>query len=161
IQVLGGYGYTRDYPVERLYRDNRLNPIHEGTHGIQAMDLLGRKVTQAGGTGVKTLAAHLSETVATTGRLAGTVAENPRLGLANATIYLDMLGHVVIAWMWLRQAVVAAGKRANGEGNPDFLDGKLAACRYFFVHELPAARVKRELLDSLDDTTLTMRPAWF
>ena len=179
------YGYTRDYPVERLYRDNRLNPIHEGTHGIQAMDLLGRKVTQGGGAGVRmlaerimadiktahgldgltgfaeTLAAHLSETVATTGRLARTVAENPRLGLANATIYLDMLGHVVIAWMWLRQALAAANKRANGQGDADFLDGKLAACRYFFVHELPAARVKRELLDSLDDTTLTMRPAWF
>ncbi|MEQ8295111.1 MAG: acyl-CoA dehydrogenase [Nitratireductor sp.] len=185
IQVLGGYGYTRDYPVERLYRDNRLNPIHEGTHGIQAMDLLGRKVTQGGGAGVRTLAerimadikiahgldgltgfaetlaAHLSETVATTGRLARTVAENPRLGLANATIYLDMLGHVVIAWMWLRQALAAANKRANGQGDADFLDGKLAACRYFFVHELPAARVKRALLDSLDDTTLTMRPAWF
>ncbi|WP_127597839.1 acyl-CoA dehydrogenase [Nitratireductor alexandrii] len=185
IQVLGGYGYTRDYPVERLYRDNRLNPIHEGTHGIQGMDLLGRKVSQAGGAGVRTLAerimedvkaahgldglagfaetlaTHLSETVTTTGTLARTVAENPRLGLANATIYLDMLGHVVIAWMWLRQAMTAASQRANGDGDPDFLDGKLAACRYFFVHELPVARVKRELLDSLDDTTLTMRPAWF
>ena len=45
IQVLGGYGYTRDFPVERLYRDNRLNSIHEGTHGIQGLDLLGRKVS--------------------------------------------------------------------------------------------------------------------
>ncbi|MVA96410.1 acyl-CoA dehydrogenase [Nitratireductor sp. CAU 1489] len=185
IQVLGGYGYTRDYPVERLYRDNRLNPIHEGTHGIQGMDLLGRKITQAGGAGVRTLAervmadikmahtldglagfaetlaTHLSETVATTGRLAHAVGKNPRLGLANATIYLDMLGHVVIAWMWLRQAVAAVGKRANGDGDPDFLDGKLAACRYFFAHELPATRVKRDLLDSLDDTTLSMKPDWF
>jgi alkylation response protein AidB-like acyl-CoA dehydrogenase len=57
IQVLGGYGYTRDYPVERLYRDNRLNPIHEGTHGVQGMDLLGRKVMQNGGRALQLLAA--------------------------------------------------------------------------------------------------------
>lgn len=185
IQVLGGYGYTRDYPAERLYRDNRLNPIHEGTHGIQGMDLLGRKVPQAGGAGLKllagrimddvraahafpelagaaeTLATHLAETAATTAKLVQAAGENPRLGLANATVYLDMLGHVVIAWMWLRQALVASRKRAAGEGDPDFLSGKLAACRYFFTHELPKARTQRALLDSLDDTTLSMRPEWF
>jgi len=184
IQVLGGYGYTRDYPVERLYRDNRLNPIHEGTHGIQGMDLLGRKVVQAGGAGMRTLAArimadaaeasqvetlrnhaadlaaHLSEAVATTGKLAGALADNPRLALANATIYLDMMGHVAIAWMWLRQALAASRKLGAGEGDADFLRGKLAACRYFFVHELPKARTQRALLDSLDDTTLSMKPAW-
>lgn len=185
IQVLGGYGYTRDYPVERLYRDNRLNPIHEGTHGIQGMDLLGRKVVQAGGDGMRALAArvmadvaaanavdalrahaaelaaHLSETVATTGRLAAALADNPRLALANATAYLDMTGHVAIAWMWLRQAVTASRKLAAGEGDADFLQGKLLACRYFFAYELPKARTQRALLDSLDDTTLSMQPAWF
>jgi butyryl-CoA dehydrogenase len=185
IQVLGGYGYTRDYPVERLYRDNRLNPIHEGTHGIQGMDLLGRKVVQAGGDGMRSLAArvmadvavanavdplrahaadlaaHLSEAVATTGKLAAALAGTPRLALANATAYLDMMGHVAIAWMWLRQAVTASRKLAAGEGDEDFLRGKLAACRYFFTYELPKARTQRALLDSLDDTTLSMRPAWF
>jgi butyryl-CoA dehydrogenase len=185
IQVLGGYGYTRDYPVERLYRDNRLNLIHEGTHGIQGMDLLGRKVVQAGGAGMRTFAArimadvaaansvetlrthaadlvaHLSETVATTGRLVAAHSENPRLALANATVYLDMMGHVAIAWMWLRQAVAAAHKLGAGEGDADFLNGKLAACRYFFAYELPKARTQRALLDSLDDTTLSMRPEWF
>lgn len=185
IQVLGGYGYTRDYPVERLYRDNRLNPIHEGTHGIQGMDLLGRKVVQAGGAGMRTLAArimadiaeanaedplhshaaelaaHLSETVATTGRLAGALAEDPRLGLANATLYLDMLGHVTIAWMWLRQATAAVRKLRTGEGDADFLKGKLVTCRYFLSYELPKTRTQRALLDSLDDTTLTMKPEWF
>ncbi len=185
IQVLGGYGYTRDYPVERLYRDNRLNPIHEGTHGIQGMDLLGRKVMQAGGAGMKILArrimadiaaahahgalaghaadlaAHLGETIATTGKLAAAFAENPRLALANATAYLDMVGHVVIAWMWLRQATIASAKRAVPEADGDFLEGKIAACRYFFAHELPKTRPQRDLLESLDDTTLTMNPAWF
>jgi len=185
VQVLGGYGYTRDYPVERLYRDNRLNPIHEGTHGIQGMDLLGRKVVQARGAGIKLLAsrmmsdikaayahdrlashaadlaAHLGESIATTGRLAGELADKPRLALANATIYLDMLGHVVIAWMWLRQANIAAAKLAAGEGDAAFLEGKLAACRYFFAYELPKTRAQRELLESLDDTTLAMQPDWF
>jgi hypothetical protein len=87
-------------------------------------------------------------------------AENPRLGLANATIYLDMIGHVVIAWMWLRQATMASRQLGNG-GDVDFLSGKLAACRYFYAHELPKTRAQRALLDRLDDTTLNMKPAWF
>ena len=63
IQVLGGYGYTRDYPVEQFWRDNRLNMIHEGTHGIQALDLLGRKVVMDGGAGLALLGARISATV--------------------------------------------------------------------------------------------------
>jgi alkylation response protein AidB-like acyl-CoA dehydrogenase len=185
IQVLGGYGYTRDYPVERLYRDNRLNPIHEGTHGVQGMDILGRKVVQANGEGLAILAArigetvaaaltdtrlsghaadlaaHLSETIALTRQLAAELARNPRRALANATIYLDMFGHVVIAWMWLRQALVAARKLDAGEGEAAFMNGKLAACRYFFAYELPKARTQRELLAKLDDTTLGMMADWF
>lgn len=185
IQVLGGYGYTRDYPVERLYRDNRLNPIHEGTHGVQGMDILGRKVVQANGEGLAILdarigetvaaastdkrlsghaadlAAHLSETIALTRQLAAELARNPRLALANATIYLDMFGHVVIAWMWLRQALVAARKLDAGDGDAAFMNGKLAACRYFFAYELPKAQTQRELLAKLDDTTLEMKAEWF
>src|SRR5690606_8705558 len=128
IQVLGGYGYTRDYPVEQLYRDNRLNPIHEGTHGIQALDLLGRKVTMergralellgariAGGidraraTGEGDLAAYagalehaLALVVATTRALH--CAGDPERTLANAAAYLEAFGHVVLAWIWLEQA---------------------------------------------------------
>ena len=185
IQVFGGYGYTRDYPVERLYRDNRLNPIHEGTHGIHGMDLLGRKVGMGGGAGVKalagrimadvtsahqvasletfaeTLATELAETVATTRKLAVATADDPKRALANATIYLDMFGHVVIAWMWLRQATVAARRLAAATGDENFLNGKLAACRYFFLYELPKARTQRALLESLDDTTLAMKQEWF
>lgn len=185
IQVLGGYGYTRDYPVERLYRDNRLNPIHEGTHGIQGMDILGRKVVQQQGRGLELLTArieetvsdalgitrigghaaelesHLTETVRLTRNLARELGDNPRRALANATIYLDMFGHVVIAWMWLRQALVAARKLDDGQGDADQLNGKLAACRYFFAYELPKTRAQRELLGRLDETTLDMKPEWF
>ena len=185
IQILGGYGYTRDYPVERLYRDNRLNPIHEGTHGIQGLDLLGRKVIQGNGAGLGLLAArigetvaaargderlrghaaaletHLADTVELTRALGAALAKDTRLALANATTYLDMFGHVVIAWMWLRQAAVAAARLDAGDGDADFLRGKLAACRYFFAYELPKARMQRELLAALDDTTVTMQAEWF
>ena len=63
-RCIGGYGYTRDYPVEQFYRDNRLNPIHEGTNGIQAMDLLGRKVDDAGGAALKLLLARIADACA-------------------------------------------------------------------------------------------------
>jgi butyryl-CoA dehydrogenase len=175
IQVHGGYGYTRDYPVEQLYRDNRLNPIHEGTHGIQALDLLGRKVTMQGGAGLALLAetigatteraraAHPVEAAAldaavarvleVTGTLWGT--GDPALALANASVYLEAVGHVVVAWMWLEQLVAVQGK----EG--DFYDGKRAAARYFFTWELPRTGPQLDLLASLDRTTLDMRDTWF
>jgi butyryl-CoA dehydrogenase len=149
------------------------------------MDILGRKVVQANGRGLELLAgrigatvakassvaslsghasdlsAHLAETIRLTRVLAGELAKDPRKALANATIYLDMFGHVVIAWMWLRQALVAARKLDTGEGDPDFLRGKLAACRYFFAYELPKARTQRDLLAKLDETTLSMQAEWF
>lgn len=185
IQVMGGYGYTRDYPVERLYRDNRLNPIHEGTHGIQGMDLLGRKIPQDGGAGLRRLKGlvmadikaardvprlsafadmletHVGASMATTATLTAALGENPRRALANATIYLDMLGHVVIAWRWLRQAVVAHEMLLSRRGSAPFLEGKIAACGYFFTYELPRTIQQRALLDQLDDRTLEMRPEWF
>jgi len=179
IQVHGGYGYTRDYPVEQLYRDNRLNPIHEGTHGIQALDLLGRKVSMDGGRALQLLGSRVSATVEaaratgdadlvawagqlgaalqrvarTTGALYAT--RDPRRILANASVYLEAFGHVVVAWVWLAQALAAHGRPG------EFYDGKRHACRYFFRWELPRTGPQFDLLDSLDDTTLAMRDAWF
>jgi butyryl-CoA dehydrogenase len=177
IQVHGGYGYTRDYPVEQLYRDNRLNPIHEGTHGIQALDLLGRKVTMERGRALALLGTEISRCVArTTGdadlrgyaasleRAVARVVETTRVlhgsgaperTLANATVYLEAFGHVVLAWMWLEQALAAQGKAG------DFYDGKRQACRYFFHWELPRTGPQFDLLANLDDTTLAMRDEWF
>ena len=186
IQVHGGYGYTRDYKVEQFYRDNRLNPIHEGTHGIQAMDLLGRKVGMERGRAFELLLARMSETVAearasesnllhqfgealdaamaqvatTTEQLLS--ARDANLMLANASVYLEMLGHVVIAWIWLRQATLAERALAGGQGDDQaFYQGKLQACRYFFRYELPRTAAQNELLRSLDPTCLEMRDAWF
>jgi butyryl-CoA dehydrogenase len=186
IQIHGGYGYTREYPVEQFYRDNRLNPIHEGTHGIQALDLLGRKAVMHGGAAMKLFAAELQKTcaeakadptlagyaaelevamgeVATTLQaLSPVLAGNPTLALANAVLFLEAFGHTVIAWIWLRQALAAQRGLANGiASDADFYRGKLAACRWFYRWELPKTKQWHELLRSLDDTTLTMPPESF
>jgi alkylation response protein AidB-like acyl-CoA dehydrogenase len=190
IQIHGGYGYTREYPVEQYYRDNRLNPIHEGTHGIQALDLLGRKAVMNGGAAMKLFAREAGKTIAeasnanpadpllapyakelqaalnevaiTLQALAPTLAANPTLALANAVLFLEAFGHTVIAWIWLRQAVAAQRGLQNGiAADADFYRGKLAACRWFYRWELPKVRQWHELLRSLDDTTLTMPPESF
>jgi len=179
MQVLGGYGYTREYPLERLYRDNRLNPIHEGTYGIHGIDLLGRKVRMAGGKALTTLLGHIRsdirraeerESLRTYAQQLETTlqgveqttsilvnCENLNQSLANSTIYLDMMGHVVIAWTWLRQAIVATDNRKNAvTGDQAFYRGKLSACRFFFHYELPKTRSMMELLQSLEDTCITI-----
>ena len=177
IQVHGGYGYTRDYKVEQFYRDNRLNGIHEGTHGIQALDLLGRKVLMDDGAAFKLFAGRVAETVGKANahewlggyaadlerrflRLAETTrilwaAGNPQLTLANASVYLEAFGHIAIAWVWLEQALAAEGKAG------DFYDGKRSAARYFFLWELPKVDAQLVLLASLDRTTLDMQDAFF
>ena len=175
IQVHGGYGYTRDFPVEQFYRDNRLNPIHEGTVGIQGLDLLGRKVVAAGGEGLRLLASTIGETtaratgtewasfaadvdavVSRVGEVTATLwsAGDPDVTLANATVYLAAVGHVVVAWLWLEQAL------ATGDSTGDFYEGKRAAARYFQRYELPRTGPQLDLLASLDRTTLDTDPAW-
>ena len=152
IQVLGGYGYTRDFPVEQYWRDQRLNMIHEGTHGIQALDLLGRKVVQQGGASLAALAARVQQTIeraiqspdwaAQANQLAAALAQvggatkkawstgEPEEALANAVPYLQAFGHTVLAWLWLDVALAVQGDAA-------FAQGKRAAARYFFAYELP------------------------
>jgi acyl-CoA dehydrogenase len=189
IQVHGGYGYTRDYNVEQYYRDNRLNPIHEGTHGIQGLDLLGRKVRMDNGRSLELLQGRVAAALAR-------ASESPRenldelrawgvqlmeqldaikvtlarlyslsdldLTLANASVFLEAFGHVVVAWIWLEQALVAAnGTRQASSAEADFYAGKHQAARYFFRWELPKVAPMLTLLNSADDTTLRMRDEWF
>lgn len=184
IQVLGGYGYTRDYPVERHYRDNRINAIHEGTHGIQGLDLLGRKVRMHDGAALKLLTAEIEKTLAAASTTVGREGEARTLkealdqchstimrvsqcsdvnrALANATPFLDAFGHVVIGWMWLRQAIAAInGLESGKEADKDFYRGKIAACRFFFNYELPKTEHVFRLVGSLDDTCLTVTPESF
>lgn len=162
IQVHGGYGYTREFPVEQFWRDNRLNPIHEGTHGIQAKDLLGRKVSMREGAALRVLLRRINATVEqaepdfrdwarqlsdaarrvedVTGLLLE--IEDPETRLANAFHYLEAVGHVVIAWLWLEQVLAASG-RDDALGR-----GKYAAAQYFFDYELPNAHRWLDLLQS-------------
>lgn len=180
IQVLGGYGYTREFPVEQCWRDNRLNMIHEGTHGIQALDLLGRKIGQDGGMSFATwlgeVRATLDEAAANAAlapyaqmlgrkldrlseatREAGSLEYDQR-ALAHATPYMQAFGHVVVAWLWL-QVLLAALDSANVD--PGFLEGKRMAMRYFFAYELPRVDGWLDLILNGDDTALAMQDEWF
>jgi alkylation response protein AidB-like acyl-CoA dehydrogenase len=188
IQILGGYGYTREYPVEQIYRDNRLNPIHEGTTGIQGLDLLGRKIVQFDGASLKLLAREITTTIdtakleiriknhaeqledalnlvleTTEKLLQARVEMGAEVFLANSNTYLEMLGHTVIAWMWLRQAVIAARalEKPLSSHETAFYNGKIQTCTFFYRFELPKIAVWSKLLSSLDTTVLEMQPEWF
>ncbi|MFB9126698.1 acyl-CoA dehydrogenase [Paraburkholderia dipogonis] len=182
IQVHGGYGYTREYNVEQFYRDNRLNPIHEGTFGVQALDLLGRKTRIHNGAAMAVLGGRIADTVARAQSgeslrhhactLAGAwerirtvtdtlhALDDPELQLANAAAYLEAFGHVVVGWLWLDQAITASA-RAGGPNANDFHRGKLAACDYFFGWEMPKVPAWLAVLDPVETTPLNMPDQWF
>ena len=173
IQIHGGYGYTRDYPVEQYWRDNRLNMIHEGTHGIQALDLLGRKVLMEEGKGLWLLADRINVTVqkalnadnahehvARTEHAHALAQALQRVGratkmawssgvpneaLANAVPYMQAFGHTVLAWMWLEVALASEGEGAANAG-------RRAAAQFFFHYELPKIGAWLNVVESRDMT---------
>ena len=186
IQVHGGYGYTRDFPVEQYWRDNRLNMIHEGTHGIQALDLLGRKVVMDGGAGLKLLAGRINDTVTRAGQHAATAEHAnalaaalqkvgaatkaawatglPEEALANATPYLQAFGHLVLAWMWLDVALAVPVEQGGPELSDDqqaFAQGKRAAMRYFFAYELPRIDAWLKVVAEREAVCRNMHDDWF
>ena len=172
IQVHGGYGYTRDFPVEQYWRDNRLNMIHEGTHGIQAMDLLGRKVLMEGGRGLALLAARINATAARAAHVpeltehADALADalqqvcsatesawatgKPAEALANAVPYMQAFGHTVLAWIWLDVALAALTSDATK--SEAATAGQLGATRYFYHYELPKVGAWLNVVSSRDPT---------
>ncbi|MDP1646687.1 MAG: acyl-CoA dehydrogenase [Rubrivivax sp.] len=180
IQVLGGYGYTRDFMVEQYWRDNRLNMIHEGTHGIQALDLLGRKVVMDGGAGLKLLATRIGATIERAGLVDGLAGPAndlaaalhelgaatqaawatgvPEEALANATPYLQAFGHVVLAWLWLDVALTV---RCAGAEVGAFGQGKLAAMRYFYAYELPKVGAWLGVVARREALVREMHDDWF
>jgi alkylation response protein AidB-like acyl-CoA dehydrogenase len=187
IQILGGYGFTREYPVEQCYRDNRINPIHEGTNGIQALDLLGRKAMMHKGEALRLLLARVGATVAEAaaapelGALAAQLLEGVklaeattravgarmaggelRLALANAQHYMLMLGHLVIGWFWLQSALIAVRALTSASAaDKAFYEGKLQACRFFFATELPQIELAARLVAEADDSAFAMQDEWF
>ncbi len=171
IQIHGGYGYTRDFPVEQYWRDNRLNMIHEGTHGIQAMDLLGRKVLMEGGRGLKLLAGRVNATIQKSmhcpelaihaNALAAALARmgsatkaawasgNPAEALANAVPYMQAFGHMVLAWIWLD--IAEAEQTPASEGSATAI-GRIQAANYFYRYELPKLDAWLRVVESRDMT---------
>jgi alkylation response protein AidB-like acyl-CoA dehydrogenase len=168
IQIHGGYGYTRDFPVEQYWRDNRLNMIHEGTHGIQAMDLLGRKVLMEDGRGLQLLATRLQATADKASKSAELMTHakalttalvkvdaatkaawstgKPSEALANAVPYMQAFGHMVLAWIWLDVAISCIGK------TDDASLGRLGAMQFFFNYELPKIDAWLNVVSSRDST---------
>ena len=189
IQVAGGAGYTRDLPLERLYRDNRLNHIHEGAWGIHGLDLLGRKVALHGGAAFdlwcRTLTrtinssmaiAELRESARVLSELIGLARESTRLvmerqragdverALSNATIYLDAIGTVTVGWRWLDRAGIAITRLCDESLSQDeraFLQGKVLAAQHFFAQDLPRARAQLGIVASFDDAVLRLPESGF
>ncbi|MBO0937380.1 acyl-CoA dehydrogenase [Fibrella sp. HMF5335] len=185
VQILGGAGYTTDFPVEQFYREARIHPIHEGTTGIHGLDLLGRKVTQQGGKGVQLLIGEMQKAIAeatvypeltplanqlseaisrlthVTTHLLG-LAADPNVFLADATLYLEFFGIVTIAWQWLRQATVAQLALPTAQGDDvAFYHGKLMTARYFYEYELVKTLTLAHRLQSDNRVTLDMQGDWF
>ena len=183
LQCFGGYGYCEDFPVEQYYRDIRIHAIHEGTTGIQAMDLLGRKVLMHDGRATMLLMAQVNQTVTAAREVAPLApyadqldqavarlqqvtmhligiaqAQGPEFYLADATLYLELFGLVTIAWQWLRQALVAAEQVTRQPSRADnaFYQGKLYTCQYFFGYELPKSLGLAERLLNQDGLTVEM-----
>ena len=168
IQIHGGYGYTRDFPVEQYWRDNRLNMIHEGTHGIQGMDLLGRKVLMEEGRGVHLLGARMRETADKAMAFADLAADakalntalqkviaatqmawssgQPQEALANAVPYLQAFGHLVLAWIWLDVSASCRGAQTPSQ------TGRQAAAKFFYHYELPKIDAWLQVVSNRDMT---------
>ncbi|TFZ08214.1 acyl-CoA dehydrogenase [Ramlibacter humi] len=169
IQIHGGYGYTRDFPVEQYWRDQRLNMIHEGTHGIQATDLLGRKVVMEGGKGLQLLAGRVNGTIERAMQrpeLAGHAnalakalqhvgaatkaawaTGEPTAALANAVPYMQAFGHMVLGWTWL-DVLLAVPAGAQDAASI----GRVHAARYFFHYELPKLGAWLKVVETRDPT---------
>ena len=172
IQIHGGYGYTRDFPVEQYWRDNRLNMIHEGAHGIQAADLLGRKVLMENGRGLALMAERVSSTVVRAKQVAGLAnfadqlegalhktaivtraawsTADPTHALVNAVPYMQGFGHTVLAWIWLDVAI-AAIKLDTAQSKPS-TQGTIAATQFFFHYELPKISAWYQVVETHDMT---------
>ncbi len=188
VQILGGYGYTDEFILEQYYRDCRIHPIHEGTTGIQGMDLLGRKVMMEEGKALKLffkevapVLAKAAENEATApyaqrlqqamdklqevvkAKIALAMKGRPDIFLADATLFLEMFGLVVVAWQWLKQGVAAQQGLAGNpsEKEKEFFQGKLDTMRYFFHYELSKMSGLADRLEEDDGLTALIQPAAF
>ena len=171
-QIFGGHGYIREHGMEQFVRDARIAQIYEGTNGIQAMDLVGRKLAKDGGRAVRALFTALAEDIAAAkaaGDPAGVAAAlEPAVGeLQRATMwlaqngmadpdnagagaypYMELMGLVILGWMWLKMVQVSGPLAANGSGERDFHEAKLVTARFYAERELPRASGLRRQVEA-------------
>lgn len=188
LQCFGGSGYCDDYPLEQYYRDARIHPIHEGTTGIQAMDLLGRKVVMKNGRAFMLYLAEVMETISAAkefGALEGLAQQlddevvklqevtqhqlkiaqkrGPEHFLADATLYLEFFGIIAIAWQWLLQGISIQTALNNkcSKADSNFYRGKMFTLKYFFGYELPKTLGLAKRLMAGDGLTVEMENEFF
>lgn len=187
VQILGGAGYTTDFPVEQFYREARIHPIHEGTTGIHGLDLLGRKIIIKNGKSLQLLVAEILKTIekassidrlkpfaqklqvylgktdTVTKHLLSLASKDLEIFLSDATLYLELFGIMTIAWQWLVQAIKAEeALQAGATGDDyDFYQGKIFTLRYFYEYELVKIDALMKRLLSEDNVTVEMEAAWF
>jgi alkylation response protein AidB-like acyl-CoA dehydrogenase len=185
LQCYGGYGFSEEFPIAQMLRDCKVFPIYEGTNGIQAMDLLGRKVVMKGGAAFRAVVAEISKTVEeasqveslkemagkvsaalndvseTTMQLGGVAMSGDIEGfIGSASLYLKMFSPLVISWLFLWQSVVA--QKALDAGSTDsYYKGKLATARFYVNHELPHLHATAQILKSGERTALDFDEEWF
>lgn len=181
LQVLGGYGFCVDFPLQQYYRDIRITSLYEGTTGIQSMDLLGRKATMQNGRALKLLVEKMMLTISETNSFdnlkpyANQLGEKIKLTqqilqhlmgfamkgdherfLADASLFMEYTSTVVIAWQWLKQAVIAQHALVTGTGTftSDFYEAKLLTMRFYFKYELPKTTGLAESLMHAESITI-------
>jgi alkylation response protein AidB-like acyl-CoA dehydrogenase len=171
-QVFGGHGYIREHGIEQFVRDARIAQIYEGTNGIQAMDLVGRKLPKDGGRAVRAffelvgkeiaeakgagdpagvaaaLEPALGDLQAATMWLAQNGMADPDNAGAGAYAYMELMGVVSLGWMWLRMARAAQGALADGAGDADFHQAKLVTARFYAERELPLSGGLRRKIEA-------------
>ena len=188
IQVLGGYGYCDEFPLEQYYRDTRIHAIHEGTTGIQGLDLLGRKAVMKNGKAMMLFMEEVQKTVKEAGehdelkryaeRLAAAMDQLQTVTmhliqfalkgeiarfLADATLYLEFFGIICAAWQWLLQGIAAVKGLSTTPSDADrrFFNGKLVTMKYFFHYELPKTQGLASRLMEADGLTAEMESSDF
>ncbi len=186
MQCLGGAGYCEEYPVAQILRDNKVFSIYEGTNGIQAMDLLGRKVPAEGGASVRYLMKEISKAISEAGAMESlkpladkmqevqneVIAATMCLGqvgmsgeiekyISNASLYLEMFSQMVLSWQLLRQAVVAQQALDMGKKETDFYIGLIETARFYITMAGPHAIASAKILQSDETTAYNFNVAWF
>jgi alkylation response protein AidB-like acyl-CoA dehydrogenase len=184
VQVYGGHGFIREWGMEQIVRDARIAMLYEGTTGIQALDLVGRKVLGSGGKMllgftsivdqfceensaaeyeefIKPLQAHSKEWVDLSMKLGEAAMENPDNAGAAAVDYLMYSGYVTLAYFWARMAVLAQQKIAAADGDVSFYEAKVMTARFYFERLLPRTESLKTTVLAGADSVMAMPESLF